>query len=178
MPRNAPGLSGPFSTREGRAAGLTGHDLRADGWSRPFVGVRSFDEPETVADLARAYVPKMHPAGYFSHTTAALLYGMRLPPALQHRLELHVSVPPGVRAPRDRLVKGRTLVERPGYVRTKDGLRLAQPWEVWCQLATILGMIDLIVAGESLLAKGRRDASRSTRWRGPSRPAIGRGRRC
>ena len=157
MPRNAPGLSDPFSTRDGRDAGLSSHDLRSDAWSRPFVGVRSFQEAETVPELARAYAPKMHPDAWFSHTTAALLHGMWLPPARQHLLEVHVAVPPGVRAPRDRRVKGHTLIERPGHVQTKDGLRVAQPWEAWCQLATILGMVDLIIAGESLLAKNRGD---------------------
>jgi Protein of unknown function (DUF559) len=157
MSRTAPGLDGPFSLERGRQAGFTGGELRSSRWNRPFAGVRSFDEPQTVRELAQAYSVKMKPAAYFSHVTSAVLLGMWLPLALQHRMVLHVSVPPNVRAPRDRLVKGHTLIDRPASVQTKYGLRIGSARETWCQLATILGLEDLIIAGESLLAKNRRD---------------------
>jgi hypothetical protein len=117
--------------------------------------VRSFDEPQTVEELAVAYSAKMRDEAFFSHVTSAVLLGMWLPLALQTRMLLHVSVPPGVRAPRDRRVKGHHLIERPGLVWTRDGLRIASARETWCQLATLLGLEDLIIAGESLLAKNR-----------------------
>lgn len=157
MTRSAPELDGPFSLEEGRRAGFSAGELRSDRWNRPFAGVRSFDEPQTVRELAQAYSVKMRPEAFFSHVTSAVLLGMWLPLALQQHLVLHVAVPTGVRAPRDHLVKGHALVERPGPVRTKHGLRIASARETWCQLATILGLEDLVVAGESLLAKNRRD---------------------
>jgi hypothetical protein len=150
-------LDGPFSLEEGRRAGYSGGALRSPRWVRPFAGVRSFDEPQTVQELADAYAVKMRPEAFFSHVTSAVLLGMWLPLALQQQLVLHVSVPPGVRAPRDRLVKGHTLIERPGLVRVAHDLRIASARETWCQLATILGLEDLVIAGESLLAKNRRD---------------------
>jgi very-short-patch-repair endonuclease len=97
----------------------------------------------------------MHPRAFFSHVTAAVLWGIWLPSALERSRRLDVSVPPGVRAPRDHLVRGHTLVERAGQVRLRLGLRVADEIEAWCQLAQILGLEDLVVAGESLLAKNR-----------------------
>lgn len=148
-------VDGPFSLQEGRSAGYPEGELRSGRWGRPFAGVRSFDEPQTVEGLAVAYSAKMRPEAYFSHTTSAVLLGMWLPLELRTRMSLHVSVPPHVRAPRDRLVQGHHLIERPGLVRTRNGLRIASARETWCQLATILGLEDLIIAGESLLARNR-----------------------
>jgi hypothetical protein len=82
---------------------------------------------------------------------------MWLPAALEHRLEIHVAVPVGFRQPRGKRVRGHLLIERPGGLVVRRGLRVARPEEAWCQLATVLGLEDLIVAGESLLAKGRED---------------------
>lgn len=157
MPRTAPPVDGPFSLREGRLAGYSDGQLRSERWVRPFAGVRAFDEPQTVRELAEAYSAKMRPEAFFSHVTSAVLLRIWLPLALQHQMLLHISVPQGVRAPRDRLVKGHTLVDRPGLVQSKGGLRIASARETWCQLATILGLDDLVIAGESLLAKNRRD---------------------
>lgn len=155
MPRSVSSLDGPFSLDQGREAGLSDTELRDRRWNRPFAGVRSFDEVEDVEQLARAYLSKMRSGAFFSHTTSAILHGMWLPLDVQRRLELHVSVPPDLRAPRDRLVQGHHLIARPGLVQTRNGLRVAAPWETWCQLATILGLRDLVTAGESLLAKNR-----------------------
>jgi hypothetical protein len=146
----------PFHVREAAERGLTKKQLRAKRLTRPFRGVRTSGSLETVLDRARAYAVKMHPDGFFSHVTAAVLLGIWLPSALERRPELHVSVPPGVRAPRDHLVKGHQLVPRPGQVHLHLGLRVAGEIETWCQLAQVLGLEDLVVAGESLLAKNRR----------------------
>ncbi|HEV7623903.1 MAG TPA: DUF559 domain-containing protein [Amnibacterium sp.] len=144
-----------FRLTDGVAAGLTPKQLLSTRFERPFVGVRSTARPMTVAELARAYAAKMHPSAFFSHTTAAILHDMWLPLAQQREQLLHVSVTPPSRAPRDRRVRGHHLVDRPGLVEVRDGLRVAGSVEAWCQLATVLGMLDLVVAGESLLAKGR-----------------------
>jgi hypothetical protein len=155
MPRNAPGLGDAFSYSDGIAAGLTPDELRHPGWSKPHHGVRSFREASTPLELAEDYAPRMRPEQYFSHATAGIAHAMWLPAAIQHRLEIHVAVPVGFRQPRGKRVRGHLLVDRPGRPVVRQGLRVACPEEAWCQLATILGLEDLIVAGESLLAKGR-----------------------
>lgn len=157
MPRNADGLSDVFSYSAGREAGLSPDELRHPSWAKPFHALRAFAEPTTVVELASAYSSKMKPEQYFSHATAGVLHEMWLPGAIEGRLEVHVAVPPGFRQPRGRNVRGHLLIARPGPLVQQEGLRLARPEEAWCQLATVLGLEDLIVAGESLLAKGRRD---------------------
>jgi hypothetical protein len=152
--------------------GVTAARLRGDDLERPFVGIRIAaaseerqrepePEPEIrpVERLARVYALKMGPAEFFSHSTAAVLHGMWLPIELQIPDVLHVSVRKPARAPRDRMVKGHHLVDRPGLVITRDGLRLAGPLETWCQLATQLRIPQLVAAGESLLTPDRRDAA-------------------
>ncbi|MCU1473061.1 endonuclease domain-containing protein [Amnibacterium sp.] len=144
-----------FRLTDGLAAGLTPKQLLSTRFERPFAGVRSTGRPMNVAELASAYAAKMHPSAFFSHTTAAILHGMWLPLAQQDEQVLHVSVTPPSRAPRDRRVRGHHLVDRPGLVQVRGGMRVASPVETWCQLATQLGLLDLVVSGESLLAKGR-----------------------
>lgn len=145
----------PFHVRDA-GHGLTKKQLRSKKLQRPFVGVRTRVAVDTVLARARAYAVKMHPAAFFSHITAAIIWAIWLPAVHERSETLHVSVPPGVRAPRDRLVKGHTLVPRPGQIRVHLGLRVADEIETWCQLAQILGLEDLLVAGESLMAKNRR----------------------
>lgn len=145
----------PFHIRDGARRGLSPKQLRSSRLKRPYRAVRTAGPLETVLDRARAYAQRMRPEAFFSHVTAAVLWGIWLPLALELSPVLHVAVPPGVRAPRDRLVKGHTLIPRAGQVRLRLGLRVAEEIETWCQLAQILGLEDMVVAGESLLAKNR-----------------------
>lgn len=96
---------------------------------------------------------------FFSHVTAAIVHGIWLPLAIERRLELHVSVikaPIGSpRAPRDARVRGHHLVDRPGLVVERRGVRVANAIETLCQLASLLGDDDLVVAAESLLPPHR-----------------------
>jgi hypothetical protein len=111
--------------------------------------------PATVPELIASYLPKMADVEFFSHRTAALLHDMWLRFDDSERLRLDVAVRPPARAPRDARVVGHHLVDRPGLVEVRGGLRLSNPVETWCQLATVLAVPDLIAAGDSLLAKGR-----------------------
>jgi very-short-patch-repair endonuclease len=157
MPRTAPGLGDSFSYADGVAAGLTPDELRHRAWARPHHGVRSYRTPATVLELAEDYLPKMRPHQYFSHATAAIAHGMWLPRSMEDHLEIHVSGPPGYRQARGERVRGHLLIERGGSLPVRNGLRVARHEETWCQLATMLGLEDLVIAGESLLAKGRAD---------------------
>lgn len=155
MPRTTSELGNSFSYAEGIAAGLTPDELRSEAWSKPFHGVRAFIAPTTVIELAETYSSKMRPTHCFSHATAALLHGMWLPLAVQERMEVHVAALVGDRQPRGAGVRGHLLVRRPGLVERLGEMRLVRAEEAWCQLATMLGLDDLVIAGESLLAKHR-----------------------
>lgn len=131
--------------------------LRARDLRSPFVGVRSESEPEDLPTLAAAYATEMSGHEFFSHATAAVLHGMWLPLELKCSGVLDVSVRKPARAPRDRDVRGHHLIDRPGLVILQDGLRVANPVETWCQLATQCRIPDLIAAGESLLTPDHRE---------------------
>lgn len=145
-------VDGPFSVSEAQRAGVTKRRLRAQDLERPYVGVRTSAPLATVQDLCRAYWPKMAPEEFFSHVTAAVLHGLWLPAPLEDRRTLDVSVVRPARAPRDRGISGHHLIQRPRLVVTRDGFRVADEVETWCQLATQLGHRELVIAGERLLA--------------------------
>jgi very-short-patch-repair endonuclease len=128
------------------------HSKRLD---RPFRGVRSVAAPTTVLELCRAYVPKMAPHEFFSHTTGAVTHGIRLPLDLERRMRLDVAVVKPHRAPRDARVQGHHLIDRPGLVVLRKGMRVANAVETLCQLATVLHDDDLVVAAETLLPPRR-----------------------
>lgn len=148
-----------FHVQEAQEWGVSGSRLRANDLVSPFAGVRVSEQnaPQGLASLALAYLPKMRPTEFFSHATAAVLHGMWLPLALEESAVLDVSVRKPARAPRDRGVHGHHLIDRPGLVEVKDGLRVAGPVETWCQLATQLRIPELVAAGDSLLTPERRD---------------------
>lgn len=145
----------PFSVDEAKRAGVSPKRLRSRDLGRPFAGVRSDGEVTDIRSRCRAYASKMSPDEFFSHGTAAVLHDMWLPLWLEERAMLDVSVVRPARAPRDRGVSGHHLVQRPRLVVTRDGFRVADSVETWCQLATVLPHRDLVVAGERLLAKDR-----------------------
>jgi hypothetical protein len=147
--------------QEAAAAGVSEWRVRGNDLLVPFSGVRSLEEPDDVRSLCAAYVPKMGAQEFFSHSTAAALHGMWLPLEVQRGGRVHVAVRRPARAPRDRRVTGHHLIDRPGLVWGDGDWRLSSPIEAWCQLATQVSMTDLIVAGDSLLAKGTADPART-----------------
>ena len=91
------------------------------------------------------------PSGqFFSHTTAALMLGMPLPSRVARDAPLHVSAVAPERTPRMKGVVGHTFSAWP-QLWTVDGLTVTSPLTTWCDLATALGLDDLIAAGDYLL---------------------------
>jgi hypothetical protein len=150
-----PLLGRPFTTTDARAAGVGRRRVHARRLHRPFRGIRAAAEPVTVLELCAAYRPKMAAHEFFSHVTSAVIHGMWLPLAVEQRLELDVSVHKPHRAPRDARVRGHHLIERPGLVVERCGMRTANDVETLCQLATVLDDDELVVAAESLLPPRR-----------------------
>lgn len=65
---------------------------------------------------------------FFSHTTAANLWGIPLPPWIG-QTPLHVSSPFGRREPREAAIAGHRLRVPDEAIVTLDGLRLSTPAE-------------------------------------------------
>ncbi len=129
--------------------------VHAKRLARPFLGVRSGVAPSSPLELCAAYLPKMAPHEFFSHVTAAVVHGIRLPLDLERRMRLDVAVVKPHRAPRDVRVDGHHLVMRPSLVVVRRGMRVANAVETLCQLATVLDDVDLVVAAETLLPPRR-----------------------
>jgi very-short-patch-repair endonuclease len=153
--------SRPFSVREAAELGVGAGRLRGNDLSRPFHGTRMngnlAPEAPEIADLAAAYATRMPPDQYFSHWTAAVLLGLRLPEFRVSRLldvrVLDVSVPSLRRAPRLRGVRGHELLPSVQIHTLPTGLRVSDAVETWCQLAAELPLDDLIVMGDGLVCR-------------------------
>ena len=144
----------PFSVGEAMAAGLGRKRLRGHDLSAPFYGVRSPQTPRSALALCEAYLPRMHAGQYFSHVSAALLYGIPLPRIWEQRASVDVSVSAPAHPPRTRGVIGHRLASDTA-VRLLRGHRLAAPVETWLQLGTVLQLDDMIIAGDFLVRRKR-----------------------
>lgn len=159
LPRILEGTA--FLTTDAMTLGLSRSRLRGADLGKPFRGIRSLRLGDSdVLDRCRAYEPRMPPAQFFSHVTAAQLYRMPLPPWLERDRTLHVSTLRSVCRPRMEGVVGHRLSAAGISTRLSDGFVVADPVTVWLQLATVLEVDDLIAVGDYLLSGRRTDFGR------------------
>lgn len=161
------GLSaGAFSVRQGRAAGLGDARMRGPDLIRPFRGVRVARDAAGAADridrpdrpgpppdlLARCDALAVALGGdpILTHLTAARLWPVPLPPDLAEG-DLHIGVPPPARPPRRRGVIAHKLQDPGARVGRRHGCRIVDPATMFCQLAAVLTMADLIAVGDALV---------------------------
>lgn len=96
----------------------------------------------------------MPPRQAFSHSTAAVIYGIPLPYRIEHDARLHVATESGEQPPRARGVVGHRLSGSHPLTR-RQNLPVYGAEQVWLQLATQLAVDDLIVAGDFLVRRKR-----------------------
>ena len=142
--------SSPFSVESARETGVSAGRLRARDLRRPFRGVRVVDGVEV--DSLLAYAVRMSPRAFFSHASAARLWGFPLPRRLNAG-PIHVCVVKPDRAPRMSGVAGHHC--QPGSVSivTHRGLRLSDPIDTWCALSSQLSLDELVIAGDWLVKR-------------------------
>jgi hypothetical protein len=115
----------------------------------PVALLEGADDDTKFAILCEAYQAKMPSGWFFSFATAARILGLPLPRRLQ-LFEVHVSAPQrGVR-PRGRHVKGHSATNA-GTGRF-FGRTVRDPAELWCELASVLRLDELIAVGDRLLS--------------------------
>lgn len=143
----------PFEAAAALARGISRSRLRASDLRVPHRGVRvaagAGDDP---AARIAAYSVHMASDEYFSHTTAALLYGIPLPKAAEGAGVIHVSAQFPAHPPQVRGIVGHRL-SVPIAPRTRKGLRMVSPARTWTQLAAVLGHDDLVIAGDYLVKR-------------------------
>lgn len=153
-----PGLPQFFSVRSARERGMARRRLDAPGLDSAFHGSRSVRSLEPAAGTfvalrrdhvrrCREFMAIARPGAYFSHVTAAVIYGMPLPSALARRLEIDVSS--SSQPPRRAGVIGHRGSATD--VRQVGGLPVVSPERAWLQLATALDLPHLVAAGDYLV---------------------------
>ena len=99
-----------------------------------------------------AYADKMPQGHFFSHLSAARLWGIPLPPE-GTGVPVHVSVLSPHPRPRAAGVTGHELDPRVSGIVERDGLRLSDPESTWCQLSGLVSLPDLVAAADWLVTE-------------------------
>jgi very-short-patch-repair endonuclease len=142
----------PFTVVQAQSAGLTRRRLRASDLVRPCRGARvSAAADDTLLVRATALVAVT--GGVVSHLSAAVLWGFPLPLALQNIDVVHLTCGAGQRAVRRKGVVGHQLVLQPPEITTGRHLQCTSPLRTWFDLAGILGLDDLVIAGDFLFRR-------------------------
>jgi very-short-patch-repair endonuclease len=153
----------PFSVAAALDAGISASRMRGGDLERPFYGVRTIPqmapEGETTAEAehrlliaaCRRYAPRLGADHFFSHETAARLWGCPLPERFEPTEALHVSNPH--RAVRTAGVIGHRVI---GVEReSRWELPVTGPADTWLALAAHLELDDLVAAGDHLILDPR-----------------------
>ncbi|WP_282847636.1 hypothetical protein [Microbacterium oxydans] len=175
------GFEGTFSVGIARLHGISRERLKGSDLDAPFHGVRTprdtahSDEGAVAraADpfqrqredrVARAalYAARLHTGHFFSHQTAASIWGAPLPLEFDEHgrvagsddLALHVSASGGVAFPRARGIVGHRTLASLTSIEVRDGLRVTSPDATWAALGT-LPLMDLIALGDYFCRRWR-----------------------
>lgn len=164
-------LGSTFSVADALKAGVAPARLRRADLARPFRGVRTEPKPlaaddsapmsvferarQDVIDRVLYFAVVMLPHQFFTHLTAAILWGLWLPAGLVHTHEdLDVGVYAGARHPRRAGIVGHQVTADLVNVVTHPdfGVRLASPSSTWAQLGAVLrDPYDLVAAGDAVV---------------------------
>lgn len=182
-------LDATFAVSLARLHGVSRDRLRGGDLEAPFHGVRSIAadtnalpsddvanmdpyEQQRLARLARArvYARRLHTGHFFSHQTAASIWGAPLPLEFDERGRiaaqptLHVSASGAIPFPRATGVHGHRTLASLTSIEVSDGLRVTSPAATWVSLGTI-PLHDSVALGDYFCR----------RWRaGVGRPGAGR----
>ncbi|MEY2848036.1 MAG: hypothetical protein RI885_701 [Actinomycetota bacterium] len=152
----------PFAVDRAHAAGIGRGRLRSRDLAAPFRGARvpastkppASDRVEVhVRWRCEALAPVLTGSQFFSHTTAAHLWGCPFE-SPQHSDDLHVSTLPPIRAARRDGVVGHQVGAEVRVIQ-RSGLRVADPASVFLQLAGMLPLDELVAAGDHLILDPR-----------------------
>ena len=146
-------LGDNFHTTTAQRLGVSRQRLRRADLVAPHFGVRATSAAADLVGRCRAFVPAMSPRMAFSHTTAALIHGLPLPPRLACDPTLHVSSLAPTRASRHAGVRGHQVRLGMDAIQLVNGLPVVEPIETWCQLASALDETELTVCGDALLRR-------------------------
>ena len=151
-----PALHRPFTVAEGLAAGCTRDRLRGRDLDFPARSIRIPRGRDTsLVDLCRPYL-ELLPGAVASHTTAARIHGLILPGRLLADPALHLSRPPAAAVPRRRSVHGHRLALTAAEMAAVSGIAVTSVARTWLDLAGLLSLEELVVAGDQIVSEHHR----------------------
>ena len=140
----------PFRRQDALAHGISVSRLAAADLITPFDAVRAPAGPLSAATLSAAFALRQGPDQVVSHTTALLLWGAPLPRHIEQQQVIHVSSV-GASRPRTRLTIPHLLYPKRAVTTMLDELQIMDPATSWVQSAPLLGVDDLVAAGDFLI---------------------------
>jgi hypothetical protein len=134
-------------------AGLSRKQTRGAGFVAPSRGVRMRRElAEDPVLRAEAAVAVSRPAAVLTDVSAALAWGLPLPPWLRDGpADVSVAVPAGSAEPRRVGVRGRRLALPPDHVVSVNGHRITTPGRTWLDCAARLRLGHVVAMGDWIL---------------------------
>lgn len=150
-------LGDSFTVSRAIAAGATAKRMRSPDLASPFHGVRmraDADPVEPIVALACAFAEKMTEHEFFSHATAAALWGLPLPAAVRPSDAVDVAVFTPRRNPRGRGIRGHEVEPALAVVTRHPslGLPIADPASTWAMLGGVIAHpYDLVALGDAIV---------------------------
>ena len=151
----------PFSRADARDAGIAEHLLRTPAYQRLFHDTYLCSSVSVTTEMrAAAAISRTGPGAYVSHHTAAELWGIPVPVDGL----VHVTLTKLEGRNRRRGVLTHQPLKMRGQTTVRNGVRLSVPDQVFCELAAVgVGLVDLVVAGDAMVKKGRATLESLTR---------------
>lgn len=163
LPESLSGRS--FTLRESDQCGVGRRRTNAGDLHTPSRSIRvPWGVPQDVQSRIRPLL-EVTPGGIASHSTAAMLWGIPLPPWLQGSFDVHISRDAAKNPPWRTGVSGHHTRFKPGEVVLLHGMPVTSPLRTWLDLAALLDLDDLVAAGDYLVCEHNRSF-------GPKRVAI------
>ncbi|BAS07159.1 uncharacterized protein Rv2248/MT2308 [Arthrobacter sp. Hiyo4] len=143
--------AGSFSLRMSDKAGVTRTRTAARDLATVSRGIRVHLGSEASGAAALRAYTELDDSSALTHVSAARVWRAALGRTLEFDWRVHLSRRPGFSMPRRANVVGHLLTFLPGELVEYDGVRLTSPGRTWLDLASMAGVDELVIAGDSLV---------------------------
>ncbi|SDQ37736.1 hypothetical protein SAMN02800687_1642 [Curtobacterium sp. UNCCL20] len=140
-----------FRVRTALHKGVSRGRLDARDLVRPFHGIRTWFEPRTTEERARALAPRLRPDQVFSHVTAAAVLGFPLPRRIERDPRLHVTTIGVDQALRVRGAVGHRAKYGTVRMSMSRGVPISSPADTFVTLGAVLTIDELVIVGDALV---------------------------
>ena len=145
--------TGSFSLRAADTAGVTRTRTAASDLVTVSRGIRVPAGSAAAGPAALRAYTDLDDDAILSLVSAARLWRAPLSGRLEEDWRIHLARPRGHSTPRRVNVVGHQLMLLPGEVVELDGVRLTSPARTWLDLASVLGVDELVAVGDSLVCE-------------------------